>query len=427
MGGGVRAAVLGVALAGAVMAAGAGLAAPLAPRDWMDPPPPGQRETLPPAPGELDAARAGFERLRDADPASPSPYIGLAEVAMRRDDLTAAEAYLRAGLAANPRVPQLHRALGRVHAAQGQAEAAVADFDEAIRLAPDLPAAYLEIADLLSQRLDQPARALPFYESVLSRDPGNGIARYGRALALARTGEPARAITELNDAARLLPDSPVPDYARARLLVQAGNSADALAALDAALLRQPGFMMARIAKASLLQAMGRQAEAFALYDAALQDDPGSVAALLGVGMALQMDGQLSGAAARYRTALAIEPANTAAMNNLAWLAAIERRGLDDALAWSRRAVAGAPEEAAFADTLGWVLYQRGDFQEAETALARAVALRASAASLTRLAAVRAELGRKAEAMADIERALQIDPGYQPAREELARLQQAPAR
>ncbi len=426
MRGGLRAAVLGMALAGPLWGAGTVVAVPMMPRDWAEPPAPGQRETMPPAPGELDAAHASFERLRQADPLAPSPYIGLAEVAMRKDDLAAAEAYLRQGIAATPRAPQLHRALGRVHAAQGRAEDAVADFNEAIRLAPDLPAAYLEIADLLSQRLGQPDRALPFYESVLSRDPGNGVARYGRALALARTGEPGRAMAELNEAARLLPDSPVPDYARARLLMQTSQPLDALTALEAALMRQPGFIAARIAKAGLLQSMGRKAEALALYDAALQQDPGSINALLGLGMVLQMDGQLSGAAVRYRTVLAIEPENAVAMNNLAWLAAVERRGLDDALSWSRRAVASAPEEAAFADTLGWVLHQRGELQEAEVALARAVALRPGADTLTRLAAVRAELGRKAEAKADVERALQLDPGYLPAREELARLQQAPA-
>ena len=104
MRGGLRAALLCAALAGTLLGSGAGLAAPMVPRDWADAPAPGQRETLPPVPGELEAARAGFQRLRDADPLAPSPYIGLAEVATRQDDLTAAEAYLREGLLASLRV-----------------------------------------------------------------------------------------------------------------------------------------------------------------------------------------------------------------------------------------------------------------------------------------------------------------------------------
>lgn len=418
MRGGLRAALPGVLLVAFAVAAGA---APVPPPTWQDAPAPGQRETLAPAPGELEAARAAFERLHAAEPEAAGPFIGLAGIAAREGNFAVAEEWLRKGIAARPHDPQLHRAIGRVHAAEGKTDMAVADFNEAIRLVPDLAAARLEIADLLRERLDQPAKALPFYDAVLERDPGNGVARYGRGLALARTGEHARALAELNEAAALLPDSPVPDYARARLLAGAGQRAEALDALDAALSRQPGFVPARLARAGLLLEGGRGGEALALYDTILRQDPGSIPALLGVGMALQSGGQLSGAAARYRTVLAVEPGNAIALNNLAWIGALERRGLDEALERARRAVAAAPGDPAFADTLGWVLYRRGDLKEAEEVLARAAAAKPDVGTLTRLARVRAKLGREAEAIADAEQALALDPGYGPAREELERL------
>lgn len=418
MRGGLRVALPAALLIALAVTAGA---APVPPPVWQDAPTPGQRESLPLAPGELEAARAAFERLHDAEPQATGPFIGLATIALREGNLVAAEDWLRKGIAVRPADPQLHRALGRVHAAEGKTEMAVADFNEAIRLAPDLAAARLEIADLLRGRLDQPAKALPFYDAVLERDPGNGVARYGRGLALAGIGERARALAELNEAATLLPDSPLPDYARARVLGEAGQKAEAMDALDAALGRQSGFIPARLARAALLQQAGRGGEALAAWDSVLRQDPGSIPALLGVGMALQSGGQVAGAAARYRTVLAVAPDNAIALNNLAWIGAEERHGLDEALARARRAVAADPDNAAFADTLGWVLYRQGDLAGAEQALARAAALKPDAGTLTRLARVRGQMGRVGEATADAEQALTLEPGYAPAREELERL------
>ncbi|MBO1076628.1 tetratricopeptide repeat protein [Roseomonas marmotae] len=371
--------------------------------------------------GDLDAAQRRFEALRLASPTSAAPYLGLAEVAARRNDAAGAEAQLRAGIDASPRAPELQRALGRLQVLQGRADEAIASFDAAIALDPADLATPLEIADLLNQRLGQPQRALPYYEAVLRRDSGNGAARYGHGLALARSGQAKAALEELTVAASLRPQDPLPDYARAQILLQSGAQNAALTAYDAALARSPGFAQARAAKGSLLLSLRRPPEARAEFEAALKQSPNLLAALMGLGMAQQEGGDKAGATASYRKALAADPDNLLAMNNLAWLLADGGGDLDEALALASRAVERAPGTPAFLDTLGWVHWRRGEALKGETHLARAAGMQANAEVLTRLGIVRAGLGRSSEAAGDFRRALQITPHYRPAEQELSRL------
>lgn len=58
------------------------------------------------------------------------------------------------------------------------------------------------------------------------------------------------------------------------------------------------------------------------------------------------------------------PTDFATANNLAWVAAISKRHLDDALRWSRAAVDGHPDSVIYRDTLAEVLFAIGRFKEA---------------------------------------------------------------
>jgi tetratricopeptide (TPR) repeat protein len=64
---------------------------------------------------------------------------------------------------------------------------------------------------------------------------------------------------------------------------------------------------------------------------------------------------------------------------------------------------------------------RGELPAAEAALAEAVAMQPNAERLARLAMVRAALGRRDAALADLRQALELQPGHPLAAAELARL------
>jgi len=68
------------------------------------------------------------------------------------------------------------------------------------------------------------------------------------------------------------------------------------------------------------------------------------------------------------------PTSATYLNNAAWMAARCQRKLDEALAWSEKAITLAPDEPSYHDTLAEVHFQRGDRDAAVAAAQKAVGL-----------------------------------------------------
>jgi Flp pilus assembly protein TadD len=85
-------------------------------------------------------------------------------------------------------------------------------------------------------------------------------------------------------------------------------------------------------------------------------------------------GKLAEAEQFHREALTLVPNDPGLWNSLAWFLADHRLNLDEALSLARRAVEVAPGDPNFLDTLGWVHFQRGDLEEAQRILQRALDL-----------------------------------------------------
>ena len=96
-----------------------------------------------------------------------------------------------------------------------------------------------------------------------------------------------------------------------------------------------------------------------------------------------------------------------AMNNLAYLWAEQGKELDKALVWAGKAVSLEPNNGAFLDTLGWVLFKKGRYAEALGRLTEAEKLNSEDANiLDHLAETCLKLGKKAEAAQYWNRALE---------------------
>ena len=67
----------------------------------------------------------------------------------------------------------------------------------------------------------------------------------------------------------------------------------------------------------------------------------------------------------YRKALQLDSNNLTALNGLGYVLACENRDLTEALSFCKRAVDEEPDSAACLDSLGWVYYKLGLFDEAD--------------------------------------------------------------
>jgi tetratricopeptide (TPR) repeat protein len=367
------------------------------------------------ASGRAADAELAMRESLELDPGQYAAMLGLAELAFQRGDLAAAERLIRGAIAAAPRSAHAHASLGRHLAMQGQSEEAETSLLEAAQLDARLLRPRIDLADLYATTLGRPQLAADYYRQAIALQPDHAGAHYGLGLVLERLGEPAEAARELAAAARLEPGNPLPPVATARLHLRQRDLGAALEAADRALGIAPEFADALELRGDILVASGEFQAASAAYDLMIASRPGHAPAYLKAAMARQQAGDTQRATRDYLAALEINSELAVAYNNLAWMAVETNGDLEQAEAWARRAVALAPQQPSFLDTLGWTYRARGRLAEAASTLSAAAQLTGSGPGTHyRLGTVRLEQGDKEGAEAAFRRALEMQPDHAPA-------------
>jgi predicted Zn-dependent protease len=148
--------------------------------------------------GSLAAAEKAFDSARMLDPGSVMPYVALAMAWMETGQSARAVDVLRTRSRSDPKDPLIFYTLGLAilrsgadpdAAAGGEALAA---FDTAVRLNPDLAPARLQLGKLLVERGDV-RQAIVHLERAVALEPDSAAPAYSLALAYRRTGDTARA------------------------------------------------------------------------------------------------------------------------------------------------------------------------------------------------------------------------------------------
>jgi len=142
---------------------------------------------------------------------------------------------------------------------------------------------------------------------------------------------------------------------------------------------------------------------------AIKLDPGNVD-LLGT-LGLIYDGQEAWTECDsiYSLALTSSPENALINNNYAYSLSKRAVRLDEALAMVKVAVKAEPKNSSYLDTIGWVYYQLGDYQNAKKYIEEALQLGGDkAVILDHLGDVLIKLGEKDEAMSQWKKAFELD-------------------
>ncbi len=184
-----------------------------------------------------------------------------------------------------------------------------------------------------------------------------------------------------------------------------------------------------IAAAVIHRDRGRPAEALQVFNKALRrlresdvlpDPPPTAYTILLSGL-LADNGDTDAAETALRDVLRHAPDDPLVLNNLAYLLAEQGRELDEAEQLVRRALDVAPDVAAFLDTLGWIHYQRGEFEDALRWLALAVVRKPESAIIQdHLGDALAQLGREREAVIHWSQSYRLDPANATVADKLTR-------
>ncbi|HEV2763943.1 MAG TPA: tetratricopeptide repeat protein [Pyrinomonadaceae bacterium] len=261
-----------------------------------------------------------------------------------------------------------------------------ADMESARAAAPNSPASYTNLA-AVSLAQNNAAEAATLYERALSIDAANFDALSGlvktysvqRRLGDAHArldqllaAQPSNASLHFLKAQAFSTREPGAQLTDEQLQERARN---AETHYRRALELDPNYIAAYQALGSLYVNTGQPDRAVEEFRRIVERQPDNVSAHTLLGMVEFARGNYDGAHESYRRALQIDPESPIAANNLAMLAADHGKGnLDEALQLAQTVVRRFPEEAGYADTLGWVFYKKGLYQPAVEQLQKAVRL-----------------------------------------------------
>ena len=349
--------------------------------------------------GHRDRGELIAMEVLDRDPKNADAMMLMAEIAWRGNRRGDALRWLEEAVAAAPggTAPQialirLHRESGEPAKAREQAEKAGAAF-------PDDPEILLLLAEIEIETGNL-SEAQPILIRLIELEPDRPSHRYLLAEAYARAGNTLRAKDQLRQlisqdsqqlaaylrlvdlqleerdprgaldtAERLhatIPDSPAADQVLGRVHMSLGQPKEAIEAYKRAWKKaQSGPLAVALYQAHVAASGGKSAPYGALATW-LQANPDDASTRLFFAGELLGAGYHDESIQHYEILLAEQPENPLLLNNLAWL--YHQKDDGRAIDYAERALAFAPDEAAIMDTLGWILFNRGELLRAQTIL-----------------------------------------------------------
>ena len=195
------------------------------------------------------------------------------------------ETLFSATIALNPESWLARNNRGVILAASGRIDAAIDDFQEALRLKPDYTDAHVDLGNALGER-GRVAEAIGQFAAALALEPRRDEALEGLAITLVAAGRPGEALDPYRRALELKPNSAPARHGLGLALAMTGHMPEALVQLEEAVRLAPNDTGARIDLGSGLSAEKRFSEAEIQFLAALQILPRSAKANFNLGSML---------------------------------------------------------------------------------------------------------------------------------------------
>jgi tetratricopeptide (TPR) repeat protein len=164
-----------------------------------------------------------------------------------------------------------------------------------------------------------------------------------------------------------------------------------------------------VAEAETLREEGLYKEAFDLLSQALQQHPDDENLLYTRALAAERLDRLDLLERDLKRVIAANPKNGHALNALGYTLADRTDRHQEALGYIKRAIVLLPEDAAVLDSMGWALYQLGQYDKSLEYLRRAYALSNDDEIAAHLSVVLWAVGQREEARKTWEQALQKVP------------------
>lgn len=246
---------------------------------------------------------------------------------LRNSDWKTSAILWRRTLIASPLSPWAHRNMGFVYQQEGDFQNALAEYEKAIQLKPNLWDAYNNLGTVY-ESMGEKEEAIRIYKQLIENNPRFVKSYNNLAVLYNNMGKRQDAVAMYKKAIAVNPDYAYAYYNLGALYQEEGREEEAQQMYRTALALDPSLKNIYAAqhmqvsvdyyRMGLEYSMRNQhREAIAAYQKALEQDSNNPSLYINLGNAYGANGDVKEAIATYEKALAIEPANAVAHYNLA--------------------------------------------------------------------------------------------------------------
>ncbi|MFA6563370.1 MAG: tetratricopeptide repeat protein [Verrucomicrobiia bacterium] len=312
---------------------------------------------------ETGKARSALVEAVSLNPDLVDAALLLAELRIRAGDLGSTVVFMKRFIEQHPQVAQAWLLLAGAYRAQNDLEAALGvyrKFDEMFPRRPEI-ALQTGLVYLQQGRKDEARKAfekalelVPGYLPALDQQVGLDLADKQYATALQRVG---RELEKNPKQAELR-------FLQAKVFLAQRDMPQAEAALRKVVEQQPDFHAAYFLLAQIYVNSNQRQKAMEELFAVVAKNPKDFSALMLIGMIYDSEKDYNAAKDVYEKLLAVNPKFGPALNNLAYLYSEHLGQFDKAYELASRARELQPKDPFTADTLGWILYKKGQYSTA---------------------------------------------------------------
>ncbi len=349
------------------------------------------------AKGDPAKGIATLDRLNHTYPNNPVIKYQLARAYVLSKSLTQAAAALEQVIAAKPDFAEAILLLAELNLRAGKAQTVVTAMEDLLKVRPDLAQAKVLLASAYqaSGRLDD---AASLFREQVQKTPESPDAHFVLGVILRQQNKNTEARGEFEKTSELMPDNWLAIDHIVEMDIGEKNFADATPRVEAYVARKPNeapghYMLGKIYSAqqdwaqaeselkkavdldpnfgvaynglvSVYMTQNKLPQAIAELESALKQRPGDARVLLTMGLIYDQMKDYTKARDAYEKALVANPNAVVALNNLAYIYGERFNQLDRAYELAQKARNLQPEDGSIADSLGWILYKRGNYQQA---------------------------------------------------------------
>ena len=309
---------------------------------------------------QTDKAIASLTQALSLNPKYPEAIQALAELQVRAGNPAPAIDALQKLTRELPNVVPIRLLLAEAYRVQGSLDKAVPIYRELLKAAPKNPQFHLLLGTTLLQQTNLPEARQELDEALILAP--DYLPALEQAVSLdVREKQFAVAEQRVQQQITNNPKSVALQLLLADVQVARGDTNAAEATLQHAIELKPDVRQAYLRLAKLYATENQNQKVVAILKAGLAKNPDDKDELLLLGLTQEVVKDYKGAADAYEKLLALAPDEGVVLNNLACLYAEHLGQLEKGYQLARKARDLAPADPSIADTLGWILYQKGQY------------------------------------------------------------------